>query len=125
MADCFDALISDRPYRKGLPLDRVMQILQQATGKQFDPSVMEAFLRIISHEIQGSNEARESMVRGNRSLFTTTRRKAKRSGLSTRNGLFGLRMTIASHEHPQNGQPSARPGKHLLAPLSSGKAHPS
>jgi HD-GYP domain-containing protein (c-di-GMP phosphodiesterase class II) len=50
IADCYDALISDRPYRAGMPLSRVLEILQQGVGKQFDPKVMEAFLRIIPHE---------------------------------------------------------------------------
>jgi putative nucleotidyltransferase with HDIG domain len=50
VADCFDALISDRPYRAGLPLARVLEILQQGVGKQFDPNVMEAFLRVIARE---------------------------------------------------------------------------
>jgi putative nucleotidyltransferase with HDIG domain len=50
IADCYDALISDRPYRAGMPLSRVLEILQQGVGKQFDPKVMEAFLRTIPHE---------------------------------------------------------------------------
>jgi HD-GYP domain-containing protein (c-di-GMP phosphodiesterase class II) len=50
VADCYDALLSDRPYRAGMPLSRVLEILQQGVGKQFDPKVMEAFLRVIPHE---------------------------------------------------------------------------
>jgi putative nucleotidyltransferase with HDIG domain len=50
VADCYDALISDRPYRAGLPLERVLEILRQGTGKQFDPAVMEAFLRVMASE---------------------------------------------------------------------------
>jgi HD-GYP domain-containing protein (c-di-GMP phosphodiesterase class II) len=53
VADCYDALISERPYRAGMPMDRVLQILQEGTGKQFDPDVMRAFLRVIGRK-QGS-----------------------------------------------------------------------
>jgi putative nucleotidyltransferase with HDIG domain len=50
IADCYDAMISDRPYRPGLPLDSVLEILQRGAGRQFDSSVMEAFLRVIDRE---------------------------------------------------------------------------
>jgi len=50
VADCYDAMISDRPYRTGMPLDRVLQILRAGTGKQFDPQVMDAFLRLIARK---------------------------------------------------------------------------
>jgi putative nucleotidyltransferase with HDIG domain len=53
VADCYDALVSERPYRGGMPLDRVLKILQEGTGKQFDPEVMSAFLRVIARK-QGS-----------------------------------------------------------------------
>jgi len=44
VADCFDAMISDRPYRKGLPLERVVEIMKAESGRQFDPIVVEALL---------------------------------------------------------------------------------
>ena len=50
VADCFDALVSDRPYRAGMPLERVLEILRSGTGKQFDPRVMEAFLRLMARK---------------------------------------------------------------------------
>ena len=46
LADAFDAMISDRPYRKGLPPERVHQIIHREAGLQFDPLVVEAFERI-------------------------------------------------------------------------------
>ena len=46
VADCFDALVSDRPYRQGLPLDRAIQIIREGIGTQFDPNVVEVFERI-------------------------------------------------------------------------------
>ncbi len=39
--DCFDALACDRPYRKALPLNKVMSMLRERSGTQFDPRVIE------------------------------------------------------------------------------------
>ena len=44
VVDCFDALISDRPYRPALSLDGATQQLKKQRGKIFDPEVLEAFL---------------------------------------------------------------------------------
>ncbi len=38
--DCFDALASDRPYRKALPLEEAMAFLKGKAGQQFDPGVV-------------------------------------------------------------------------------------
>ena len=43
--DCLDALISDRQYRKAMPLDRAISIIQSEAGKSFDPSVVEILLK--------------------------------------------------------------------------------
>jgi HD-GYP domain-containing protein (c-di-GMP phosphodiesterase class II) len=47
VADVFDAMKSDRPYRKGMPLERVMGIIQEESGRQFDPVVVEALVNTI------------------------------------------------------------------------------
>ena len=39
--DCLDALASDRQYRKALPLDEAMQMVEREAGKSFDPKVVE------------------------------------------------------------------------------------
>ncbi len=46
VADTFDAMTSDRPYRKALPYSRARQELIDFAGTQFDPRVVEAFLRV-------------------------------------------------------------------------------
>ena len=43
VADTFDAMITDRPYRKGLDLDTAFAELRKNSGGQFDPQVVEAF----------------------------------------------------------------------------------
>lgn len=46
VADCYDAIVSDRPYRRGLPKRQAIEILIQRSGKQFDPMVIEVFMRL-------------------------------------------------------------------------------
>ena len=45
VADVFDALTSDRPYRKAFPLEDTMQIMRQERGKHFDPRLDRHLLR--------------------------------------------------------------------------------
>ncbi len=45
VADSFDAMSSDRPYRAGLKLEKVESVLRDGSGKQWDPNVINAFLR--------------------------------------------------------------------------------
>jgi len=50
VADCYDAMISERPYRTGVPLDRVVEIIKGGVGKQFDSAVVETFLQLLNQE---------------------------------------------------------------------------
>jgi len=45
VADAYDAMHSDRPYRKGMADERIEEIFRQGAGKQWDPAVVEAFFR--------------------------------------------------------------------------------
>jgi putative nucleotidyltransferase with HDIG domain len=44
VADTLDAMISDRPYRKALPISAARDEIKRFSGKQFDPRVVEVFL---------------------------------------------------------------------------------
>jgi putative nucleotidyltransferase with HDIG domain len=44
--DVYDALVSDRPYRKGMPVDIVRGIIQRDSGTHFDPQVVEVFMKM-------------------------------------------------------------------------------
>jgi HD-GYP domain-containing protein (c-di-GMP phosphodiesterase class II) len=46
LADCFDAMTSNRTYRKALPLEVALTEIRRCSGTQFDPGLAEAFLRI-------------------------------------------------------------------------------
>jgi HD-GYP domain-containing protein (c-di-GMP phosphodiesterase class II) len=48
VADAFDAMTSDRPYREGMPIERALRILSEGAGTQWDPRVVEAFVRLIA-----------------------------------------------------------------------------
>lgn len=44
VADAYDAMTSDRPYRKGMPPEKALQILRDCKSTQFDPAVIEALI---------------------------------------------------------------------------------
>jgi putative nucleotidyltransferase with HDIG domain len=46
IADSLDAMISDRPYRKALPMSHACQEIRRCAQTQFDPKVVEVFLTI-------------------------------------------------------------------------------
>ncbi len=48
IADVFDALISDRPYKKGMPWSKVKNILQKGRGTHFDPELLDLFIALAS-----------------------------------------------------------------------------
>jgi len=50
VADTFDAMTSDRPYRKGLSLEVTMEELIKCSGTQFDPIIVEVFIKIIKEK---------------------------------------------------------------------------
>jgi diguanylate cyclase (GGDEF)-like protein len=45
VVDVWDALCSDRPYRRAWPVDRVRQYIQDEAGRHFDPAVVQAFFQ--------------------------------------------------------------------------------
>jgi putative nucleotidyltransferase with HDIG domain len=50
VADTVEAMTSDRPYRKALPFDRVIEEIAAYSGTQFDPEVADAFIRVAERE---------------------------------------------------------------------------
>ena len=46
IADSLDAMISDRPYRKALPMPHAREEIRRCSGTQFDPKVVEVFSTI-------------------------------------------------------------------------------
>lgn len=48
IADAFDAMTTDRPYRKGLSVDQALYELKKHAGTQFDPVLVDKFIAIIN-----------------------------------------------------------------------------
>lgn len=47
VADAFDAMTSDRPYRRAMPVEEAVQRLRAGAGTQFCPQVIEAFIEVL------------------------------------------------------------------------------
>lgn len=47
VADVFDALTSNRTYRKAMPLDKAMSIMEEESGRMFDPEILNAFFDVL------------------------------------------------------------------------------
>ncbi|WP_080806229.1 HD domain-containing phosphohydrolase [Desulfamplus magnetovallimortis] len=47
VADAFDAMASDRAYRKKMDKVKVISIIHECSGTQFDPDVVQAFMRVV------------------------------------------------------------------------------
>ena len=45
VADVFDALVSDRCYKKAFPFEKAMSIIKEDAGTHFDPLVADAFIQ--------------------------------------------------------------------------------
>jgi len=52
VADSYDAMTSDRPYRKAMTAEEALAELMRNSGTQFDPKIVEVFVQIISNEIE-------------------------------------------------------------------------
>jgi HD-GYP domain-containing protein (c-di-GMP phosphodiesterase class II) len=61
VADAFDAMTSDRPYRRRLRVRTALAELRRGAGRQFDPKVVQAFLRVwrrgrLAGLLEGANQ---------------------------------------------------------------------
>ncbi|MBI3661734.1 MAG: HD domain-containing protein [Acidobacteria bacterium] len=63
VADTLDAMTSDRPYRRALPLEAAREEIKRESGRQFDPEVVRAFLSIPEEVLIGIRAGVEN--RGN------------------------------------------------------------
>jgi len=61
VVDIWDALLSDRPYRKAWPQDKVVEYLRDIAGSHLDPRVVEIFLRMIAEDESAAYISKPSM----------------------------------------------------------------
>lgn len=64
IADAYDAMTSDRVYRKGRPREEAFEELRRCSGQQFDPELVERFIEVVaSHEpVQLPVDSRQSAL---------------------------------------------------------------
>ena len=67
VCDAVEAMASDRPYHRAMPLHEIVTELQRCAGTQFDPDVVAAFIQVVEREGEQLvvNSARSVMLRQN------------------------------------------------------------
>jgi len=55
IVDAYDAMTSDRPYRKAMSKEKAIQEIKRCSGKQFDPHLVEVFLSIVEEGEKGNS----------------------------------------------------------------------
>lgn len=59
IADIYEALTSDRPYRKAYSKEEAIEMIEQMSGTVLDPRVVDAFLKVIGMNHSGNGKAKE------------------------------------------------------------------
>jgi HD-GYP domain-containing protein (c-di-GMP phosphodiesterase class II) len=54
--DTFDAMTTNRPYRKAMPKEKALQEIKKCSGTQFDPNIVDIFFKIVSEEETASDK---------------------------------------------------------------------
>lgn len=62
ISDAFDAMVADRPYRKGLPVEEAVQEIRRGAGTQFDEELASYFIHVIN---KLPREELETIIRQN------------------------------------------------------------
>lgn len=89
VADTFDAMTSDRPYRKGLPYDVAYTEIVGCKGTQFDPDIADVFL---------------SLSRSDLERWVLELKSWQQCGPTGRGDFCELQSLLdASHDHPERG----------------------
>jgi putative two-component system response regulator len=60
VADVFDALTSERPYKSAWPIERAIAHIREARGRHFDPACVDAFLEILDQVLEIRERYRDS-----------------------------------------------------------------
>lgn len=69
IADAFDAMASNRAYRKPLPMDMIMNELKKGRGKQFDSALLDIFLRAFSIRRSSEEAGHASILDMGQSIY--------------------------------------------------------
>jgi len=109
VVDCFDALTSDRPYRRALTEEAAIAILRERSGTMYDPIVVETFVRVLPEIAERPNPSTPHLE----ALAQISRSAAPAQAAAT----FLLRFLIAdAAANPVRQHPRAVPGSCLRTP---------
>jgi putative nucleotidyltransferase with HDIG domain len=107
LVDYFDALTSDRPYHKPLPIDQAVELIQSEAGKALDPRIVEAFVHILP---EARAQVESIATRGLRPRTLSTPGTLGTSGTHSTPGTLGTSGTPGtpdSEAAPVSGTPRA------------------
>jgi HD-GYP domain-containing protein (c-di-GMP phosphodiesterase class II) len=62
VADTFDAITHDRPYRAGRTIRMAIEELRREAGRQFDPVVVDAIARVLETEMGFDENTKELTI---------------------------------------------------------------
>jgi HD-GYP domain-containing protein (c-di-GMP phosphodiesterase class II) len=51
VVDAFEAMTSDRPYRKGMPVQVALERLERDAGSHFDPRITKIFVQLVRKDV--------------------------------------------------------------------------
>ena len=68
VADTFDAMTSDRPYRKGLSWETALSEVARGAGTQFDPALAALFVSLMRENMAHTNITHTNMAHGETAL---------------------------------------------------------
>jgi HD-GYP domain-containing protein (c-di-GMP phosphodiesterase class II) len=62
VADAYDAMTSDRPYRRGMPVEKVDEIFKAGAARQWDPEVIAAYFTAHEEIVEMSRNIRANLT---------------------------------------------------------------
>ena len=62
IADAYDSMVSNRSYREGLPIEEAMKRIEEQSGKQFDPMIVQAFKAILPEALKEIKSVEDGII---------------------------------------------------------------
>jgi len=115
IADAFDAMTSDRPYRKGLPVEVAKQEMRKNSGTQFDPDLVEVFCHVLD---QNTDE-------NGRMTFDRLEEINRRSQVSFKYGkdaMYTVLKPLSEEERAKQDERRRAAAKKIAAAAGNGEA---